>query len=83
MLSGDLLVLSTTCTDGGVGNCLLVQRLDRHHRFLADVYCLDEVGWKRRGVQPLHVESLLFASYVQTCDHTHAVASLHCISLDF
>jgi len=42
-----------------------------------------EVGWKRRGVQPLHVELLLFAAYVQTCDYAHAVASLYCIALDF
>ena len=40
-------------------------------------------GLERRGVKPSHVELLPFVSYVQTCDHTHAVASLYCISLDF
>ena len=40
-------------------------------------------GMERRGVQPLHVELLPFVSYIQTCDHNHAVASLYCTSLEF
>ena len=40
-------------------------------------------GLERRGVKPSHVELLPFVSYVQTCDHDHATASLYCISLDF
>ena len=40
-------------------------------------------GLERRGVKPSHVELLPFVSYVQTCDHDHATASLYYTYLDF
>ena len=79
----NLLIVSPSYIYGGIRNCLVVQRIGRYLVLLAHMGNILENGLEPEARRLPDLKLILFFSYMQTREHSHAVASLYYVSLAF